>query len=147
MSTDKREAILVRLLEIYDGLAEDCAFRNRTNIPESKLPAIVLLDADENADDSAYGRGRPAKGPVQMEMRPETYVLLAADAKDVGTELSEWRAEIIKAVLTDETLVALTHGGDIRYDGFETGLAAGRSMQGEARISFTFRYVLQPTRL
>lgn len=148
MAEDKREAILARLFEIYEKLAEDnngSAYRNRTNIPEAKLPAIVLLDADESADENPFGgKGRGPGGPVILNMKPETWIFVMDDPKSVGPSVSDFRAKLLKAVLGDQTLIALCNGGDIRYDGFETALAGGRSMAGEARVSFTLRYVLRP---
>ena len=50
--TDRREMILTRLLEIavgVDGIV--AAFRNKDEISEKQRPTIVILDADEVADD------------------------------------------------------------------------------------------------
>jgi len=148
MSEDKREAILARLVEVAKTLTEpDCVFRNQTEIPESKRPAIVILDADETADEAAYGRGRPANAPNVILLQPEIFILLEAAPDKIGTELNGFRNRVLKAVLHDASLLALCKDGDIRYDGFATGLAVGRSMEGEGGIGLTFRYVLRPDKL
>lgn len=156
MAEDKRELILDRLFTVYQEVAgEKFAFRNRTDVPEKARPAIILLDADETTDESSYGKGRPANGPVIVGLTPETYLLVEgksdssakADEKKVGAEINALRIKVLKAVLHDASLVALCKDGEIRYDGFSTGLAAGRTMEGEASLSLTFRYVLRPDRL
>ena len=148
MSEDKREAILVRLVEVMKGLVgESNVFRNQIDIPEGTLPVIVIFDADETPDPDSYGRGRPAHGPVRVSMTPEIHMLLNGDSETIGSDINALRARVIKAAVTDASLVALCQNGDIRYEGFATGLAAGRSMQGEAGIVIGFNYILRPDRL
>lgn len=148
---DRREAILVRIKEVLATyVPTNHAFRNRLRIPDELLkegPVAVVLDGDETPDDTAYGRGRPATTPVIVTMTPEIYTFVADAADVVGTSVNTLRGKIIKGVLTDETLVALCHNGDIRYQGFMTGFAFGRSLEGEAGLSFAFQYVLRPTQL
>jgi hypothetical protein len=145
---DTREAILARLLVLFKGiLGEKHAFRNRLNIPDELLPALSVLDGDESPDDSSYGRGRPANGPVVVTMRPEIYGFVAGDDDDVGPALSALRADVLKAVLNDATLLGLCKDGDIRYEGFASGLANGRSLEGEMGLALAFVYVLRPSRL
>lgn len=161
MAEDKREAILDRLAVVLQSCCDDPKhfFRNRIDVPENARPGIVLLDADETAkSEEIAGKKRPASGPVRVELTPEIYLLAsgkpdvtggepAADGKAIGKALNARRAKVIKAVLTDATLIELAHDGAIRYEGFATGLAAGRSMEGEAGISFTFEYMLFPAKL
>lgn len=152
---DKRELILARLNTLFgtvEGVAD--ARRNDLNIPEKKRPAVVTLDADESADDEVPdGRGRagpgpgPAGAPIIVTMTPEVYILTGGKAELVGTALNALRLRLIKAVLTDETLLGLVKDRDIRYMGFATGFAAGRSLEGEAGISFRFRYTINPTKI
>jgi len=146
---DKRELILARLLEIgatIPGIKK--AYRNKLNIPEKERPAFVVVDADEAAiDPVAPGRGRPANGPQIVGMTPEIYILLDGPESTVGTTVNELRRAIIKAVMQDQSLVELCHNGDIRYEGFSTGLSAGRSMEADSGLSFTFAYALFPSRL
>lgn len=145
---DSREAILARLLVIaagVDGVTN--AYRNRDDIAETSRPAIVILDADEAADDSDPGR-RPAAAPRRVAMTPEIYILLGATPANVGTSINLLRARFVKAVMTDAPLIAMTLDGvGIRYEGCATGLARGRSMEGEMGVSFTFTYVMRPDTL
>lgn len=147
---DVREAILARLQVLFAGIVgTDHAFRNRLNIPDELLPAISVLDGDETPDDSGYGRGRPANGPLVMYLRPEIYGFVDANAADseVGPAVSALRAAILKAVLNDSTLLGLCKDADIRYEGFSSGLAGGRSLEGELGLALCFVYVLRPKTL
>jgi hypothetical protein len=145
---DRREAILVRVKEILETIfGEGHAFRNRLRIPDELLPAGVVLDGDETPDESAYGRGRPANGPVVCVMTPEIYAFCQNRADQVGTDVNVKRAAIIKAILSDATLIGLCKDGDIRYQGFATGFAYGRSLEGEMGLQFAFIYMLRPTQL
>lgn len=145
---DIREEILARLLIVVGVVVgTDKAFRNQIEIPESARPAIVILDADEIADEADNNRKRPAISPRIVSMSPEIYILVGSKPADIGTDLNTLRTALIKAILTDDSLVALCHDGQVIYDGFSTGLAAGRSMEGEAGVSFTFPYVLRPSQL
>jgi len=144
---DNREAILTRLLAVLKSVAgADNAYRNQISVPEKKVKdgALILLDADEEPEESAYGRKRPATTPVIVVMTPEVHLLVQKNADDIGPALNTLRRKVIRAVLHDETLVALCHDGDLRYAGFATGFAAGRTIEGIAGISFAFRYVLRP---
>jgi len=146
--TDRRELILARLLEIakgIDGIA--AAFRNRDEISEKQRPAIVILDADEAADD-ADPASRSTRAPRRVAMTPEIYILLGAKPEELGTAINILRALLVKAVLTDAALLAiLGSNGEARYEGCATALARGRSMEGEMGVSFSFTYVLRPEEL
>ena len=51
--SDRREQILVRLLGIAQGLPGiAAAFRNKDEISDRQRPCVVILDADEAADDA-----------------------------------------------------------------------------------------------
>lgn len=148
--TDKREAILTRLVEIakmVPGIA--AVFRNTDEISEKQRPCILILDADEAADDSdPAGVSRRPHGPRRVGMTPELYVMLGAKPEQIGTELNVFRAAILNAVLMDTALTDLIGtNGDIRYEGCATALARGRMMEGEMGLSFTFTYVLRPDEL
>lgn len=151
MSEDRREAILLALIDVLKnvGVPANRVFRNRLSIAENLRPAIDIFDGDEEpaADVESYGRGRPARGPVMVDMTPEIYFFLDGTEAEVGPALSALRVKIIKAVLSSETLVALCANGDIRYAGFATGFAEGRRVEAEAGISFAFRYILYPSKL
>jgi hypothetical protein len=148
--SDKREAILTRLVEIAKttpGIV--VVFRNKDEISDRQRPCIVILDADEAADDGdPSGMPRRPNAPRRVAMTPEFYVMLGAKPEHIGTELNIFRAAILKAVLTDVALASLVGtNGDIRYEGCATALARGRMMEGEMGLSFTFAYVLRPNEL
>lgn len=145
---DRREAILERLLAILKTIAgPEKGFRNRIDIPENRRPALVMLDADEVRDDTDDGKGRPPNAPMWIHMTPELYILLGAKSENIGADLNLFRIQLIKAILSDQTLIGLVKDGDIRFLGYTTGLASGRSMEGEAGISFQFRYMVHPSKL
>ena len=146
--TDRREMILTRLLEIAVGVEGIvAAFRNRDEISEKQRPAIIILDADEAADD-ADPSSRPSRAPRRVAMTPEIYILLGAKPEDLGTAINTLRARFVKAVLGDAQLSLIVgSNGDIRYEGCATALARGRSMEGEMGVSFSFTYVLRPEEL
>ena len=145
---DRREMILSRLLEIAsatEGVV--AAFRNKDEISEKQRPAILILDADEAADDTDPG-SRPSRSPRRVAMTPEIYILLGAKPEDLGSAINRLRARFVKAVLSDTQLGSIVGtNGEIRYEGCATALARGRSMEGEMGVSFSFSYVLRPEEL
>lgn len=148
--TDKRELILARLLGISQGLPGiTAAFRNKDEISDRQRPCIVILDADEAADDAdPSGLARRPHAPRRVGMTPEIYLMLGAKPEDVGTAINVLRATFIKAVLMDSELATIVgSNGDIRYEGCATGLARGRNMEAEMGVSFTFSYILRPDEL
>lgn len=149
---NRRELILDRLRTLFEGVdGVRAAYRNKIDAPEHLRPAVVILDADEDVDEEiGDGRGRPVGlAPVICSMTPEVYILagVSSQSENVGSILNALRTRLIRAVANDQTLIDLCKDGDIRYLGFATGLAVGRSMEGEAGISFQFRYMLRPDRL
>jgi len=146
---DKREAILVRLVEIASGLSEiKTAVRNQDEISERARPAIVIFDANETADERANEQGHAGRAPNIIEMSPEALILLGGTPERVGTALNEMRAAFVKAVLTDTQLATLTGtNGRVRYVGCSTHLGHGRSMEGSMGVHFAFSYVLRPEQL
>jgi hypothetical protein len=146
---DKREAILTRLVATAGGLAGiKTAVRNQDEVSERARPAIVIFDGDETADEGAQERGRSGQAPNIVEMTPETLILLGAAPESVGTALNAMRAKLVKAVLTDAELAALTGtNGRVRYVGCSTHLGHGRSMEGSMSVQFAFAYVLRPDQL
>ena len=146
--TDRREMILTRLLEIAVGVEGIvAAFRNRDEISEKQRPAIIILDADEAADD-ADPSSRPSRAPRRVAMTPEIYILLGAKPEELGSVINALRARFVKSVLGDSQLGSIVGtNGDVRYEGCATALARGRSMEGEMGVSFSFTYVLRPEEL
>ena len=143
---DKREEILARLLQVaasVPGVA--MAVRNQDELSERSRPAIVVFDADESADEAA---DHPGRAPNLVVMTPEVLILLGASPESVGSALNALRAKLVKAVLTDPQLIALTGAnGRVRYASCSTHLGHGRSMEGSMGVQFTFTYVLRPEQL
>lgn len=146
MAEDKRELILARLDAVLNATVDN-SFRNTTEINDEKLPAAVLLDADEQIaqNKDIAGRSRPANGPVVLELRPEVILVVRERAAKVGCALNVQRAKMIKAVMTDSELNGLCTA--IRYEGFTTALGIGRSMESQGRLQFVFEYVLRIDKL
>lgn len=159
-TSDPREDILSRILGILEALAESLAagtdgdyagakaYRNRIEIPESVRPAFLLFDGDESVLDS-QNRPKDSRATQVVTMTPEVYVLMAdrGEGDPVGAGVNALRRAVIKAVLQDDELADLAVDGAVRYDGCVTGLAAGRSLEGEAAINFTVAYALRVSRL
>ncbi|MCW2854367.1 MAG: hypothetical protein JWM84_4031 [Nocardioides sp.] len=146
---DRREAILARLLEIAAAIPGIVlAARNRPDFSDRARPAILILDADETADDREKGRGRAANAPNLVGMTPEIHVLLGGKHEQIGTQINALRVLLLKAVLTDEALRTIVGpNGEIRYEACATDLAAGRAVEGNLGVSFTFTYPLIPSEL
>ncbi len=145
---DGREEILARLVAIaaeVPGVLS--AGRNRVALSETARPAIIVLDADEAAEDDERA-GHPGSRPQLIVMTPELFVLAGKPAAEIGAELNAFRRRIVRRVLTDAPLLGLAGpNGFVRYAGCATAFAAGRSLEGEMSLSFAIRYVLRPMEL
>lgn len=145
---DTREAVLVRLVAIAEesGLFE-VVVRNKKRPSDDKLPACMILDADEDTDDGDPPRSGVA--PRRVAMMPEIYLIgRETVAEAVGPAINALRAAFLKAVLTDAAMIAiLGPNGAMRYLGCATGLAEGRSMLAEMGVNIAFHYVLKPADL
>jgi hypothetical protein len=144
---DVREAILSRLITLAREAGAWNVYRNRLRLPDEVLPAVAVLDGDEAPDESRVRTGRPANGPVIMVMRPEIYGFVQADEDETGPALSAMRSALLKAIMNDNTLLGLVKDGEIRYEGFATSMANGRSLEGEMGLALAFVYVLRPAAL
>ncbi len=145
---DKREDIIARLVVICAAVTGiKSASRNQTNIADTKLPAVVIFDSNEEGEENDPERRAP-NAFRRVGMSPQIMLLVQADTADLGTTQNGFRAAILKAIMTDETLTNLTHDrAGIRYDGCESGLARGRKMEGQMILKFTFNYVLNANEL
>jgi hypothetical protein len=146
---DVREDILARLLEVLSSIPNiRSAHRNNVDITEDQLPAVLLLDGDEESDGSGDVSMKQPHRPYNVQMTPE--IIIAQQADEVGSDLSTLRRELIKRVLTDTELneqIVKTgrHGnGAIRYLGCQTDLGWMRSLHGALRAQFLFKYTLRP---
>lgn len=142
---DPREAILTRLMQVMAGIEGiKRTFRNELDLQETDLPAIAMLDAGEEADDSDPIRPQ-AHAPRRVTMTPELFVILPEKSKNIGPALNVMRTRIISAVLFDAQLLALTlDGRSIRYNALQSSLSQGRQVIGDMGLFFDFTYVLRP---
>ena len=141
-TADDREAILARLATVLESLPGVEHFsRNDLALPEDSVPAILMLDGDETVKEDSYGRGSRLPGSVKIfTLQPEVYILVGDDPSLVGPSLSQLRRRVVKAVLTDDELLALAVDKSVRYEGMQTGMAMGRSLAGEAALNFSIDY-------
>jgi hypothetical protein len=149
--TDKREAILVRLLAIAAGLdGINHAARNDINIGEEQLPAAIVLDGEEEVDADQLRRNVAALAPMLVHMTPQTSLLVSEEADNVGSALNDFRARLVRAVLSDAPLAALAGAGGgrssgaVRYLGCAPGLQEGRAIIGNLVLRFRISYLLDP---
>jgi hypothetical protein len=146
--TDTREDILERLREIGAAVTGiNYAVRNVLDITESRLPAVVVLEGDEEPT-IEQARNRPAQIPIPMIMTPELCVVAIDGSETVGTTLNAFRAELIKDVTGDATLRTLVGlNGAVKYRGMVSDLGLGRAMLGRMSLRFNIHYVIYPDQL
>jgi hypothetical protein len=141
---DKRELILARLFAIVestDGIAT--AERNRTEFDDTQLPAVSVLEGDEEVLEGDVGRSRPSARPYLVMGLPQIFIRAATDNENVGTNLNTLRSRMIKAVIEDAELNQLSANGHrIRYAGQQSTLHAARSMVGAVALMFQITYLL-----
>jgi hypothetical protein len=121
--------------------------RNRLSVSDLSVPAIIINEGDEQADDGDPDR-RPPTAPRRVHMQPQMVIAIVDNRDDVGTELNALRAKVIKAVCTDATLRGYTHDDTgVRYLGMTSDLAVGRQMSGQYPLNFSLTYILKPAAL
>jgi len=135
--TDIREDILARLVEVIATVPGiNTTHRNETFITPDQLPAGNVLDGDEEAITEKTQ-------PIVMEMTPE--IRITQHAEGIGSALTAFRADLIKLVLNDATLNALTgSNGKIRYLGCSTAFEWFEKQYGTLQMRFSFKYPLKP---
>ncbi len=145
---DRREAILVRLVAIAEGIPGIATVgRNRANIDDFDRPAIQILDGGEEADDKDP-QGRSGSSTRRIAMSPELYVVLAGKPEELGPELNKFRALLVKAITEDAELEAICGtNGYVRYGGMATGLSRELGIVAEMGLAFSFGYPLRPSEL
>lgn len=149
---DRREAILARLFVLIGSVSGiKSAVRNRGLLDNDVRPATVLMDGDEQERTPRVGRnltGRGAMTPVMMTLRPQIFVVMDTrlpQNASIGTDLNAIRTALIEALAGDATLLSLVgSNGDIVYNGLETDLKSGSSLDGQARLDFSITYPLDP---
>lgn len=150
--SDRREQILVRLQAIAQGLPDafKSVVRNRGLRSNEQRPAMAILDGDETVRLRYPVRGSrgPEFGPHLMAMTPEVWVIETEDRPrntDTGLRLNTWRMAFMKAIASDAQLKALLgSNGGIEFNGAETDLKNGDSVQGLMQINITLLYVFNP---
>jgi len=144
MSNDRREEILVRLLEIAAGVSGVTnAYRNKDEIGERERPCVLILDADEEVADPPGQSNHSGRAAILVSMTPEIYIMLGESAATVGTAINTLRRRVLHAILTDDDLAAICGAnGRIRFQACATGLARGRNMEASLGLSMAFTYPL-----
>src|SRR5262252_1154664 len=130
----RRENILARLAVIIANLPGiETADRNNDRASDSKLPAAVLFDGDEQSFENLRATGL---APNVIDMTPTVVVSLGDVPENVGTVTNEWLALVQKAVLGDLIIDELAGGkmqtngrripnGGARFVGATTSLQEG----------------------
>ena len=130
--TDRREDILTRLVAIVQDIGDFATVgRNIADLPDEALPALIVMDGDEEADDQARTKGRPAYAPNIVRMSPSIHAVVSGSAADLGPAMNALRAKIMREILFDSTLTTLCHNGQMSYD----ACAAGMFSDGDKLIS------------
>lgn len=145
---DKRILILARLPLVVAGVDEIKAVSRNvlTLLPDEQLPAGVVNDGDELANDDDPPGRVPVGRPRIIRMQPQIIVAVGTNPEDISADLNGVCRKVVKAVLSDDELLALTvNRAGISYDGMETDLMMGRAMTGQASLMFTFKYRLDPS--
>ncbi len=148
--TDIREAIMVRIAAVLDDLSGvQTVERNRIAFDDTQLPAVGVLEGDEEVAPNSLGRAARASGrPYIVTATPQVFIRVGGPSADIGTDLNTLRAAIIKALLDDQQLNALAaDDGGVQYAGMNSQLHAARSMIGATAMVFVIKYLLYPDRL
>lgn len=161
---DKRELINLRIVAALgetEGFTPAKVFRDRGEFDAKRvsLPILIyldgnerkLLDANSTRRDNARG-GVPAVVPMIMEIVPQIFLIMEPKdldkAQEYGPEVSGWRMKVLKAIMTDDALLALLgSNGGIDYRGMDTDFHSGGTMEGQLQFNFAFRYVFNPSDL
>jgi len=160
---DRRELILVRVEEVLNELKAlnvtpivgsapfvQSVYRNRAPLREDARPALYLFDGIEDVGSPAGGyttQRSTFSRPAFMVLRPQVWAVLQQRIPDLASEygplLSQYRIQLIKMLLEDSELVSLvTSNGQIAYQGSDTDMQSGSSMEGQLQMKFAFTYPL-----
>ena len=148
--TDTRNDILERLVDIAAGVVGvTYAVRNVMDLTESRMPAVVILEGDEEPSESTdTSRRRKSRSPVAVAMTPEVCIVDTRSSETLGTGLNTIRAALIDAITDDAQLQTLLgNNGSLSYRGLATDLGLGRAMLGRMSLRFSITYILFPEQL
>jgi hypothetical protein len=161
MAVDKREQILLRLVDIAKTVSGIVTVvRNRGLLDNDKRPSINILDGDERAVLTGGNKvlQRPGFTPQIMLMTPEVWILLKdqrpsnkkddngdGSGENIGSILNAFRLDIVQKITTDATLLALLgSNGGIVLNGTTAALKTGTVLDGQMRLDFGLQYVFNP---
>jgi hypothetical protein len=140
--TDRREAILERLVTICAISGINAVARNRLTFNDTEFPAIGILEGDEEPDEKDP-EPRPANAPRNVMMIPEIVVMMGAAPETVGASINALKIALHQVLTTDATLLALVvNGRRVRYLGMGSGLGYGRDMEATIALRYGFTYLL-----
>ena len=160
---DRRELILERLEAIAGAIpGVVLAGRNVIDPSDNQLPAIIVLEGDEETDERDLEEGRGGTTTVREHMTPHMVITAMTPPGEVVTQtdgtiawddklgmaLNGLRPAVIKAVLNDGPLAALYgSNGRVIYRGMVSDLQAGRSVIGRFAVAFQVTYPLIASQL
>jgi hypothetical protein len=151
---DTREDILARLVEVVAAIpGMRSAQRNNVDITEDQLPAVIVLDGDEDSDGADDVSMKQPHRPYNVRMTPGIVVQVLDDNVVLGSTVTTFRRELIKRVLTDTELneqivkTGRFGNGAIRYLGCQTDVGWTRTGYAALTAQFMFKYTLKPDEL
>lgn len=149
---DRREQILTCIEGILAGVSGvRSVARNRGLLDNDVRPGLVLLDGDEQERSprpAGSSTGRQGMVPTIMRMQPQVFIVMDVrkpQNANLGQDMNVIRTAIIGAFASDAELQSLVGtNGDIVYNGCETDLKSGSTLDGTARLDFSLTYPLIP---
>jgi hypothetical protein len=148
---DVREDILARLLEVVATIPNmRSVHRNNIDLIEAELPAVIVLDGDEESDGANDVSMKQPHRPYNVQMTPGIVVQVQDDNVVLGSIVTTFRRELIKRVLTDTELneqivkTGRFGNGAIRYLGCQTDVGWTRTGFAALTAQFLFKYALKP---
>lgn len=151
---DVREEILTRLTLASKVAGIKSASRNNINLDDSvDLPAVVVLDGEEEVDPNNLERNVPNMAFMKTHMLPQVSIIVQDKTENVGAVLSGFRALLIPTILQDTALIALSGSGGsaangaIRYLGCAPTFEEGRLLAGQLSLRFRISYLFDPAEL
>jgi hypothetical protein len=117
--------------------------RNDLGVDDVALPAIVVLDGDEQIPDMGARLAGKIKAARLVTMSAEVHILQDGEPATLGSELNALRVAVIRAILDDATLASIVGAnGAIDPVGCSVGFAQGTRLQGELALVVRFTYPL-----